>query len=245
MFMVGAVSFATTVLMPLFLQTLLGYTAQAAGMVLSVAAVLLLIELPIIGWLIGKFQLRYLIASGWIMLAVGMYISAKTMDLLISFPAATWLRIGQYLPLGFVFVPATTAAYIGIRADKSNAVAGLVNFTRNIGSSVGTSIVTTMIVRRSQFHQDRLATNTSMGNTRFHAAIEGMAQQLMHAGLSLHEARRQALARIYGAIQAQAAALAYIDTYWVLGIAAAVMFALSFVLRKNDPRASHGSVSTH
>jgi MFS family permease len=61
-------------------------------------------------------------------------------DLLISFRSATLLRIGQYLPMGFVFVPATTAAYIGIRADKSNAVAGLVNFTRNIGSSVGTSI---------------------------------------------------------------------------------------------------------
>ena len=115
--------------------------------------------------------------------------------------------------MGFVFVPATTAAYIGIRADKSNAVAGLVNFTRNIGSSVGTSIVTTMIVRRSQFHQSRLVNSTSMGNSRFRDAINGLAQQLSHAGLSAHEAQRQALARIYGAVQSQSAALAYIDTY--------------------------------
>jgi MFS transporter, DHA2 family, multidrug resistance protein len=245
MFMVGAVSFATTVLMPLFLQTLLGYTAQSAGMVLSVAALLLLVELPIVGRLIGRFQLRYLIAFGWITLAIGMYISAKTMDLLISFPAATWLRIGQYLPLGFVFVPATTAAYIGIRADKSNAVAGLVNFTRNIGSSVGTSIVTTMIVRRSQFHMARLAVNTNPGNARFRDAINGLAGQLAHAGINPHDARTQALARIYANLQTQAAALAYVDTYWVLGIAAIIMFALSFVLRKNDPRAGRGSVSVH
>ncbi|MGB8064148.1 MAG: DHA2 family efflux MFS transporter permease subunit [Candidatus Sulfotelmatobacter sp.] len=245
MFMVGAVSFATTVLMPQFLQTLMGYTAQSAGMVLSVAAILLLFELPLVGRLIGRFQSRYLIAFGWITLAIGMYISTQRIDLLISFRSATWLRIGQYLPMGFIFVPATTAAYIGIRAEKSNAVAGLVNFTRNIGSSVGTSLVTTMIVRRSQFHQSRLVTNISMGNTRFQDAMNGLAQELSHAGLSLHEAQQQALARIYASVQAQAAALAYIDTFWVLGIAAVVMFALSFVLKRNDPHAGPGSVSAH
>ena len=245
MFMVGAVSFATTVLMPQYLQTLMGYTAQSAGMVLSVSAVLLLVELPLVGRLIGKFQLRYLIAFGWITLAIGMYISTQQIDLLISFRSATLLRIGQYLPMGFIFVPATTAAYIGIQEDKSNAVAGLVNFTRNIGSSVGTSIVTTMIVRRSQLHQARLVTNTSMGNTKFRDAINGLAQQLAHAGLSLPDAQRQALARIYSSVQAQAAALAYIDTFWVLGIAAIVMFFLSFVLKRNDPRAGHVSVPAH
>jgi DHA2 family multidrug resistance protein len=243
MFMVGAISFATTVLMPQFLQTLMGYTAQSAGMVLSVAAVLLLVELPIVGRLIGQFQLRYLIAFGWFMLAIGMYISTQRIDLLLSFSSATWLRIYQYLPLGFVFVPATTAAYIGIRQDKSNAVAGLVNFTRNIGSSVGTSIVTTMIVRRSQYHQSVLTTGTGTG--RFRDAVNGLAQQLMHAGLSADSAMQQARARIYGSLQAQAAALAYIDNYWLLGVAALIMFFLSFVLKKNDPRGGRGPVSVH
>jgi MFS transporter, DHA2 family, multidrug resistance protein len=243
MFMVGAVSFATTVLMPQFLQTLLGYTAESAGMVLSVAALLLLIELPIVGRLIGQFQSRYLIAFGWITLAVGMYISTQRMDLLMSFSSATWLRMGQYLPLGFIFVPATTVAYLGIRAEKSNAVAGLVNFTRNIGSSVGTSIVTTIIVRRSQFHQERLT--AGMAVPKVQGAINGLVQQLTHAGLGFHQARRQAFARIYGTVQAQAAALAYIDAYWILGIAAVVMFALSFVLNKNDPRAGRANISAH
>ncbi len=245
MFMVGAGSFATTVLMPQFLQTLMGYTAQSAGMVLSVSALLLLIELPIVGRLIGQFQSRYLIAFGWLALAIGMYVSTQQLDLLISFRSATVLRIGQYLPMGFIFVPATTAAYIGIREDKSNAVAGLVNFTRNIGSSVGTSIVTTMIVRRSQFHQAVLVANTHLGNPRFRGAMNGLVQQLTHAGLSLHEAQRQALARTYAAVQAQAAALAYVDTYWALGVAAVIMFLLSFVLKRNDPHARYGSVSTH
>jgi DHA2 family multidrug resistance protein len=245
MFMVGAGSFATTVLMPQFLQTLMGYTAQSAGMVLSVSALLLLIELPLVGRLIGQFQSRYLVAFGWITLAIGMYISTQQLDLLISYRSATWLRIGQYVPLGFIFVPATTAAYRGIGEDKSSAVAGLVNFTRNIGSSVGTSIVTTMIVRRSQFHQARLVTSTNMGNPKFRDGVNGLVQQLTHAGLSLHEAQRQALSRIYAHVQAQAAALAYIDTFWVLGIAAVIMFFLSFVLKRNDPHAGRGSVSAH
>lgn len=245
MFMVGAVSFATTVLMPQFLQTLMGYTAQSAGMVLSASAVLLLIELPLVGRLIGLFQSRYLIAFGWIALAVGMYLSTQDLDLLISFRSATWLRIGQYLPIGFIFVPATTAAYIGIREDKSNAVAGLVNFTRNMGSSVGTSVVATLIVRRSQFHQARLVSSRGMSNARFQSAMNGLMQQLTHAGLGPHEAQRQALVRMYAAVQAQAAALAYIDTYWVLGIAATTMFALSFVLKRNDPHAKRGSVLAH
>jgi len=245
MFMVGAVSFSTTVLMPQFLQTLMGYTAQSAGMVLSASALLLLIELPLVGQLIGRFQSRYLIAFGWLALALGMYISTQRIDLLISFSSATLLRIGQYLPMGFIFVPATTAAYIGIRDDKSNAVAGLVNFTRNIGSSVGTSIVTTMIVRRSQFHQATLVTRTTMGNAEFRGSLNGLVQQLTEAGLSPHAAQSQALARFYAAVQAQAAALAYIDTFWILCMASVMMFFLSFVLKKNDPRAKRGSAPAH
>ncbi len=244
MFMVGAVSFATTVLMPQFLQTLMGYTAQAAGMVLSVSAILLLIELPLVGRLLGVFQSRYLIAFGWLALAVGMYVSTQQLDLLMSFRSATLLRIGQYLPMGFIFVPATTAAYIGIGEDKSNAVAGLVNFTRNMGSSFGTSLVTTMIVRRSQFHQARLITGRGMESSRFSDTINGLVQKLSHAGLSQYEAHRQALVRMYATVQAQAAALAYIDAYWVLGMAAITMCALSFVLKKNAPGKS-GTVSAH
>jgi hypothetical protein len=84
-----------------------------------------------------------------------------------------------------------------------------------------------------------------MANTRFQDAINGLVQQLTRAGLSAQEAHRQALARIYASVQAQAAALAYIDTYWVLGIAAVIMFFLSFVLKKNDPRGGRRNVSAH
>jgi DHA2 family multidrug resistance protein len=243
MFMVGAISFASTVLMPQFLQTLLGYTAQKAGIVMSAAAVVLLMELPFVGQLTTRFQARYLIAFGWLALTFTMFLSTKRIDLEISFGSATWLRILQYVPLGFIFIPSSTAAYNGIPGEKNNAVAGMVNFVRNIGSSVGTSVVTTMLARRAQVHQARLVERATSLNPNFQAMIGGMTQQLMHGGISLMDAQTRALARFYARLQAQASSLAYIDVYFVLSVSAALMFVLSFTLRKNNPRAASKAVA--
>jgi MFS transporter, DHA2 family, multidrug resistance protein len=157
--------------------------------------------------------------------------------LLISFSSATWLRVAQVTGLGFLFVPITLVAYVGVPAEKSNSVAGLVNFMRNMGSSVGTSIVTTVIARRSQFHQTTLVAHTSPGNQNFPSLISGLGQRIAHSGVSLHDPQTQAYARVYRAVQAQAATLAYIDTYFILTIGAAIMFFLAFLLKKNNPHA--------
>jgi MFS transporter, DHA2 family, multidrug resistance protein len=244
MFMVGAISFASTVLMPQYLQTQMGYTAETAGIVMSAAAIVLLFELPIVGQLTTRFQGRYMIAFGWLALCIGMYYSTKRIDLLISMGSATRLRILQYAPLGFIFIPATTAAYIGVAAEKNNAVAGLINFVRNIGSSVGTSLVTTILARRSQYHQDVLSGHTSTLNPSFQVAIQGTAQRLARGGMNIFDSQLQATARLYAAVRAQAATLAYIDTYWILAVAALIMFGMSFLLQRNRPGAK-ASVPVH
>ena len=236
MFVLGAVLFSSTVLLPQFLQTLMGYTAESAGMVISMAAIVLVFLLPLVGKLAGYVQARYILAFGWSTLAVAMYLSCKRVDLLMSFGSAAWMRIWQYMPVGFLFVPLTMAAYVGLPAEKSNAAAGLINFVRNIGQGFGTSAVTTLLARRSQYHQSVLADHTR--SHRFQAVIQGTALKLSHAGLSLHEAQRQALGRLYGMVQQQAAALSYIDVYWLLSVIAVAMFLLSFLLRKNQPGAS-------
>jgi MFS transporter, DHA2 family, multidrug resistance protein len=241
-FMVGVVLFSSTVLLPQFLQTLMGYTAEAAGMVLSAAAILLLFILPLVGRLLARFQARYLLAFGWITLALGMYISCKQLDLLVSFRAAVWIRIVGYLPIGFLFVPLTAAGYVGIPKEKSNALAGLMNFMRNIGQSVGTSAVTTLIARRSQYHQSILAEYTR--TPRFQAAVTGLATRLTHVGLSANYAHRQALARMYAMLLGQAQALSYVEVYWLLAMLSVLMFFLSFLLAKNQPAAG-GQVAMH
>jgi DHA2 family multidrug resistance protein len=243
MFMVGAASFSTTVLMPQFLQNLMGYTAQSAGMVLSAAAVILLIELPIVGRLTSEFQARYLMAFGWGLLTVAMFFSTRRIDLEISFSSATWLRIAQYVPMGFIFIPATMVAYLGLPQEKSNAVAGLINFVRNMGSSVGTSAVTTILARRAQFHQVMLASHTALANPIFRDATGSLAAKLR--GGAAANSLGQAYAEIYRTVQNQASALSYIDTFWLLGLATGIMFFLSFLLRRNNPRGGRGSVMAH
>jgi DHA2 family multidrug resistance protein len=236
MFALGILLFSSLVLMPQFLQTLLGYTAELAGLVLSGGAVVLLLTMPIVGQLVSKVQARYIIAFGWLCLAIAMYYSTVRIDLLISLSAATWLRVAQVVGFGFLFVPISLVAYVGVPADKTNAVAGMINFMRNIGSSVGTSLVTTVIARRSQFHQSVLAGHAASGSQSFQRTLDGLTARLTSFGMSVPDARVHAYARIYRALQAQAATLAYIDMYWLLAIGASIMFAMSFLLARNDPR---------
>ena len=235
MFTLGILLFSALVLMPQFLQTLVGYTSQLAGLALSAGGLVLLFEMPVMGKLTTKVQARYLIACGWLALSIAMYYSTKRIDLAISFNAAVWLRIGQVIGLGFLFVPITLVAYVGIAPEKNNSVAGIVNFMRNMGSSVGTSLVTTLIARRSQFHQEILAGFARPDNPNFQNTVNGLSRHLAQSGLSIHEARAQAYARIYREVQAHAASLAYIDTFMVLAVGAAIMFFLAFVLKRNDP----------
>ena len=235
MFMLGILLFSSLVLMPQFLQTLLGYTSELAGLALSAGGLVLLIEMPVMGQLTTKFQARYLIAFGWLALSIAMFYSTRRIDLQISFSAAVWLRIAQVIGLGFLFVPITLAAYVGIAPEKNNSVAGIVNFMRNMGSSVGTSLVTTLIARRSQFHQARLVQHVRADNPNFVDSANGLAQRLATSGVGKSEAHMVAYARIYQSLQTQAASLAYIDTFKVLGVFAAIMFFLAFLLKKNDP----------
>jgi DHA2 family multidrug resistance protein len=235
MFMLGILLFSSLVLMPQFLQTLLGYTSLLSGLALSAGGVVLLFEMPIVGQLSTKFQARHLIAFGWLTLSLAMFYSTRRIDLQISFSAATWLRVAQVVGLGFLFVPINLQSYIGVSPEKNNSVAGIINFMRNMGSSVGTSLVTTLIARRSQFHQFRLVEHARIDNTNFANAAQGLTQHYANTGLGKHEASATAYASIYRSLQAQAASLAFVDTFMVLCVAAAIMFCLSFFLKKNDP----------
>jgi DHA2 family multidrug resistance protein len=243
MFTLGILLFSSLVLMPQFLQTLVGYTSELAGLALSAGGLVLLFEMPIMGKLTTKLQARYLIAVGWLALSIGMFYSTKRIDLQISFNAAVWLRITQVIGLGFLFVPITLVAYIGIPPERNNSVAGIINFMRNMGSSVGTSLVTTLIARRSQYHQTILVGYTRPDNPNFQNSVNGLTQQLAHSGLGTNEAHAQAYARLYQAVQAQAASLAYIDTFMVLAVGSAIMFVLAFMLQKNDPGAGGPTIA--
>ncbi len=231
MFMAGSVVFSSSVLMPQYLQMLAGYSAQQAGLVVSAGAASHLISMPLIAVLSTKVPAKYLIAFGWLFSATGLFLSMKYLSLGVDFRTACGIMVLQYAPIGFVFVPCVTASYFGISRDKSDAVSGLTNFIRNIGSSVGASLVTTILVRRQQFHMVRLGEHLNPGASALTVTFQSLALRMHGTG-----GQAMGLTMIYQFLMGQAAALSYLDTYVVLGTGSTVMFFLSFLLKWNDPK---------
>jgi DHA2 family multidrug resistance protein len=124
-------------------------------------------------------------------------------------------------------------------------VAGLINFVRNIGSSFGTSGVTTLLAQRSQFHQERLTAYTSPGDVNFSNALSGAVQTAQNmAATGAADAHQVGLARMYQTLEAQASALSYLDVYYVLMVLTFIMFVASFLLKRNRP-AKGAAVAAH
>jgi DHA2 family multidrug resistance protein len=121
MFVFGILLLASLVMMPLFLQTLMGYTAELAGLAISAGAFVVLFEMPVIGRLTTRVPVRYIIAGGWLLLAASMAYSALRMQLSISFAAATVTRIAQVVGVGLLFVPITLAAYVGVPPEPASS----------------------------------------------------------------------------------------------------------------------------
>jgi DHA2 family multidrug resistance protein len=236
MFMAGAVVFSATVLMPQFLQMLMGYTAQQAGIVVSAGAGVMMITMPVIGILTEKVPSKYLILLGWIISAASLLYTTRLLSLNISFGTAACIMMLQFGPLGLVFVPVVNVAYIGVPRDRTDSVSGLTNFTRNIGSSVGISLVQTVLARRTQFHMSRMAEHLSPGDPGLMSSFQAIAIHAHDAGANAQGAQAAGLAAIYQSLMGQAATLSYLDIYVILGIGAVAMSFLSFLLKSNHPR---------
>jgi len=242
MFVLGIVIYGCAVLLPQMLQTLMGYTALVAGLVMAGGAVCLILCFPIAGKLTNKYPAKYIMTCGWVCMTLGMIFSFTGADLQMSFGAASKLRIVQYVPISIIFVPLTVVSYVGLPHNKNNEAAGLLAFTRNIGGSVGTSIVTTVLARRMQFHQSILAQHTR--STRATMATKALAIHLNHAGVGYFDAHKRAVAGIAQAIEAQAAMLSYLDCYWVFGVTTALMIITALLIKKNNPKIG-APVSAH
>src|SRR5262249_1586558 len=121
MFVLGFILYGTTVLLPLFLQTLLGYTAVRAGETLSPGGIVVILLLPFVGKLLGKVDARWLVAFGFAATAGAMF-HMTGMSLDIDFRTAMLYRIYQSIGLAFLFVPINTIAYVGVPRRKNNQV---------------------------------------------------------------------------------------------------------------------------
>jgi DHA2 family multidrug resistance protein len=213
----------------------MGYSAQQAGMVLSPGGVTVILLLPLVGRLVTKYDPRYLIAFGFFVLSIALYHMARTLYPGVDFNTAMWLRIFQSVGLAFLFVPINTVVYSTVTPEKNNQVSGIVNLARNMGGDIGIALVTTLIARRSQFHQAQLATHTDPSNPEFTNRLQAITRALEHAGSSTVDATRQASAAIYRQLLQQAQTLAYLDVLLIFAVFTALMVPLVLMTRRTTP----------
>jgi DHA2 family multidrug resistance protein len=164
------------------------------------------------------------------------------MNLGLSFAEAVKLRMFQAAGIAFLFVPINTMSYVGVPRNKNNQVSGMVNLARNVGGSVGISIVETMLARRSQKHQSDLAGHLTSTSPAFQGQLDAMTRALTSAGYNAADASQRAYNMIYSRVQQQAAALAYNDVIFVFALACAIMVPCAFLMQKNKPGAGPGGV---
>ena len=231
MFMLGFALLGSTLMLPLFMQTLLGYTAEQAGMALSPGGFTIMLLMPLVGFLLSRYDARRLMALGLVVLSFSLF-HMTSFDLGVDFRTVVFARMIQSAGLAFLFVPINTAAYAYLPREKNNAASGLMNLARNIGGSVGISFVTTMLDRRAQYHQHRLSSHLSSSNPQFQSMLQGMARTFEAKGFSPVDAMHKAYALVQGTLFRQANMLAYIDNFWLLGAAILAMIPLVFLMKR-------------
>jgi DHA2 family multidrug resistance protein len=229
-FVLGIVLFGTTVVIPQFLQLLLGYPATKAGEALAGGGLMMLVMMPIAGQLVNRIDQRLMMAFGFIATGLSLFYIATHLSLQMDFRTAAMLRTYQTIGLAFIFLPSSILAYVGTPREKNNQIAAMNSFVRNIGGSIGIAVISTMLTRQAQKHQVYLAAHTSPGASAFGQMASGMAQQLAQKGAA--QPQQQAYARIAGLITGQATTLAYIDIISVLGMVVVCLAPLVLLMRR-------------
>ena len=232
MFMVGVSLYSSTVLIPQYLQEVMGYSAEQAGMAVSSGGLVLMVLFPVAGALAPRFDPRWLVALGFTVTTYGLY-RMTGLSLNTSFGIAVSWRAVIALGLPFLFIPINTLCYNGVPQEKYNEVSGMSALMRNIGGSVGISFVTTLLVRLTQKHLAMLNAHTVAGNRPFEALRSGLAAAWMSQGPSgAPDAVQKAGAQIYGMAQMQARLLAYVDVTWVMVALTAILIPLPFLMKR-------------
>jgi DHA2 family multidrug resistance protein len=228
----GFVLFGSVVLLPLFMQTLLGWTATTAGLWTSPRAVGTAVFMPLVGYLLGKaWDGRWMLAFGFLLGGISllglsqMSLQSGTWDILV------WLIL-QGAGMSFIFVPLTTMTMDPIPKQVTGYATSLYAVTRNIGSSIGISFVTAMLARRSQLHQSVLAAHVTPYDPSVQQFLNGTQGMLMRGGADPVTANRRSLAILYGTVQQQAATLSFLDLFRIMGLLFLISVPFVILFRK-------------
>lgn len=210
----GAVLYGTIALLPLFLQTLLGYPALQSGLAVSPRGIGAVFSMLIVGRLVGKIDGRYLIMFGFAVLGFATYLLAD-IDLQISMSEIVWPQIISGLAMGFIFVPLTVMATGTLTNEQMGNATGLFSLMRNLGGSVGIAGVTTMLARGAQVHQAAMVSHLTPYDPVFQLRLRELTTGFAAVGNPI-TAAPQAYGAIYQTLVGQASLMAYLDNFRLL-----------------------------
>ena len=240
-FMVGLALYSAITLLPLYLQTLMGYSALQSGIAVSPRGLGAFLTMPLVGYLTGKIDARKLIGIGFTMVGVSLWQFAG-IDLDISMWSIIWPSILTGVGLSMLFVPLSTTTIGTLRQEEMGNASGIFNLMRNVGGSVGISMVTTLLARKAQLHQSEMSTHLVPSDLNFGVRTQSL-QRLLGGSFDQPDTAHLALGRIYNELQRQATLLAYVENFRLLALACFFCVAGVFLLRrvraKGPPGGAH------
>ena len=232
MTVLGFVLYGSTVMLPLWLQTLMGYSALESGMAMLPRGLGSFLFMPVVGWLTTKVEARKLLAVGLVVASISLFMLSR-LNLNAGYWDIFWPQLLQGTSMGLLFVPLTTITNGPIPKEEMGNATSLFNLMRNIGASVGIASVTTMVARHSQRHFNVLAGHITMFDSAAAALFNSIRNGMIAAGSDLSTATQQAYAAIFGMVQQQAMMLSYLDVFFLL--ACMFMGVLPLVLLMKKP----------
>ncbi len=232
-YVVFVIVYASTVLMPSMVQTLFGYNAVWSGLVMSPAGLFSIPAMALVGYLIGKkVDARWLVALGACLMAAGSYWFAL-LNLEVSPGQLVWPRVVQQVGTATLFAPLSVAAYLYLPKELRGAASGIFAFLRNEGGSAGTSLGNTLVTRRTPFHTDRLVERLTPYNTTFNEAMQSLQASFFRVTGDPEGSRLMALQAIDDMRRQQGAAMAYLDTFWLMAVLSLATIPLVLLMRKS------------
>ncbi len=227
---VGFALYASLVLMPIYLQTLMGYPAYDAGLAISPRGLGSLFCMPLVGILVGKVSTRKLVIFGLLMGAVTMFDFTR-LSLDSGYWDIFWPQVIQGGGLAFLFIPVTAASVAHISKPKMGVATSIFNLARNIGGSFGIAIMTTFLARRGQVHTSHLATNVTQYDIKTQQMLTGMQNWFRAHGADQYTALRRGYGAVYGMVQRHAAMLSFVEAFWILAAIFFALIPLVFIMR--------------
>jgi DHA2 family multidrug resistance protein len=237
---VGAVLYGMTALLPLFLQTLMGYPALNSGLAVSPRGIGALLAMALVGRLVGVIDTRALLAFGFGILSVSAFMLGR-INLDIGMVSIVWPNIVNGVALGFLFVPLTASAVGTLEPRQMGNATGLFNLMRNLGGSIGISMVTTLIARKAQVHQAMLVSHLTPYDPAMRQWMQ-TSRDALAPKVGAVAAAQQTWAAIYAIVLKQAALLAFVDTFRLLAVLCLAAIPTVLLLKKarvKGPVAAH------